>query len=145
MSVELLREAIRRLYAEASDYEKGGDFAKAKAIGILAALDTLKIDSVLNELTTLRNTAEALVAGAWRPIESAPRDGTEVLVWCRDEALIPLVMAYSSREYFEKEYGDPDYMEAGWYTSYSYPEGFAEVTHNPTHWQPLPTPPGAPQ
>ena len=80
----------------------------------------------------------------WMPIESAPKDGTEVLVWDQRCALGPLAMHYTSREYLQREYGDPDYMEAGWYLSYSYPDGFAEVPMEPTHWMPLPLPP-APQ
>jgi hypothetical protein len=77
----------------------------------------------------------------WQPIETAPKDGTEVLVWCPSAALVPLAMHFSSEEYFAREYGDPDYMEAGWYLSYSYPDGLPECTWEPTHWMPLPEPP----
>lgn len=77
----------------------------------------------------------------WRPIETAPRDGAEVLVWCPEEALVPLAMQFSSREYFLREYGDADYMEEGWYLFYSYPDGMHEETCRPTHWKPFNRPP----
>lgn len=77
----------------------------------------------------------------WQPIETAPKDGTEVLVWCSKCALVPIAMSYSSAAYFELEYGDPEYMEEGWYMSWSYPVDPPEVTWQPTHWMPLPPPP----
>lgn len=77
----------------------------------------------------------------WQPIETAPKDGAEVLTWDADWQL-PLMMHFSSKERFERDYGDPNYMEEGWYVSYRYPEpGFAEEPANPTHWMPLPDPP----
>jgi len=77
----------------------------------------------------------------WQPIETAPKDGTEVLCWCPSAAMVPVVMHFSSAEYFEREYGDAEYIEEGWHLSYSYPNGLAECTWEPTHWMPLPEPP----
>ena len=73
----------------------------------------------------------------WQPEETAPKDGTEVLVWVKGE-IIPMVMRYSSEEYFAKAYGDAQYMDAGWYLSYAYPDGLPECTWEVTHWMPLP-------
>ena len=78
----------------------------------------------------------------WQPIETAPRDGTSVLVhsikWSQ-----PTMMYFSSKEYFEKEYGDPDYMYEGWYISHGMVfDQPNEYTYDPTHWMPLPKPPG---
>ena len=78
--------------------------------------------------------------GEWQPIETAPKDQTEVLVWVRGE-IIPLVMAFFSREYYAREYGDAEYMEDGWRLSYGYPGHLPESTWEPTHWMPLPEPP----
>ncbi len=55
----------------------------------------------------------------WQPIETAPRDGTPLLVWDGD---VPII-AYWHR--------------AAWRYS---PKGY---TCHPTHWMPLPPPPGA--
>jgi hypothetical protein len=80
----------------------------------------------------------------WKPIETAPRDRTDVLVHS-PKWLVPMVMNYASWEYFAREYGNPEYMEAGWYlthaTDFDQPD---EYTREPTHWQPLPPPPTSP-
>ena len=65
----------------------------------------------------------------WQPIETAPKDGTEVLV-----------------------YGDGQGMSVAWWeTKYIWVRPGAWVsdfgrsdthTHEPSHWMPLPPPPG---
>lgn len=77
----------------------------------------------------------------WQPIETAPKDGTEILVYVRGDSLFPTAAAYKSARYFDKEYGDPDYMEEGWYWAFGYPSDFHEGTIEPTHWMPMPEPP----
>jgi hypothetical protein len=59
----------------------------------------------------------------WQPIETAPRDGTPILLWAhmdwRDE-LIPVTGWYAR--------GSGEWVcHADWF--------------NPTHWMPLPVPP----
>lgn len=78
----------------------------------------------------------------WRPIAEAPRDGTDVFVYVRGDSLYPTAAHYSSREYFEKEYGDPEYMEEGWYWSFGYPSDFHEEVIEPTYFRPIDAPPG---
>lgn len=65
----------------------------------------------------------------WQPIETAPRDGTELLLWYPDE-------------------DDPQesFIEVGWYNND--PEATKEYRGwliisgiEATHWQPLPDPP----
>lgn len=73
----------------------------------------------------------------WQPIETAPKDGTHILVcsarkpygayWTFDQAP-PTVVHY---------FNDPD--EPGFYTSVN--ELAPEHPFNPTHWQALPVPP----
>lgn len=70
--------------------------------------------------------------GAWRPIETAPRDGTEVLV-CR-------VYEHGHAEYaVAHNYGDGN----GWRDMGDL--GWAGMIHDednqPSHWMPLPAPP----
>ena len=71
--------------------------------------------------------------GAWQPIETAPRDGTEVLV-CRvyeDLCRVEYAVAHN--------YGDGN----GWRDMGDL--GWAGMTgdddNQPTHWMPLPAPP----
>ena len=78
----------------------------------------------------------------WKPIESAPKDGTEVFLYVPGESLYPTAGRYDTPEHFEREYGDRDYAEEGWRWSYGYPTDFHEEVIRPTHWMPLPTPPG---
>jgi hypothetical protein len=67
--------------------------------------------------------AQGLVdAGEWLPIETAPKDGTDILLWC------PLPGS---------EYSVVGKLCDGWWQS-SY-EG--EDVFNPSHWMPLPAPP----
>lgn len=84
---------------------------------------------------------EAPLPGGWRDIETAPRDGTKVLVYVPGASLYPTAAQYDTRAYFEREYGNPDYMEEGWRWSFGYPADFHEETIQPTHWMPLPEPP----
>lgn len=59
----------------------------------------------------------------WRPIETAPKDGTDILIWSRAGREIGKYLA--GREAW-LGHGDNG---SGWRT--------------PTHWQPLPEPPDA--
>ena len=61
------------------------------------------------------------MVGEWRPIETAPKDGSEVLV---NATGIGLVVVYWSDD------------ESQWGTGLGYLNGEA-----PTHWMPLPLPP----
>lgn len=68
--------------------------------------------------------------GAWQPIETAPRDGTWVLLtggsiaygWCEDDKP---PMAVGQRA--------GDCWQFAWYDS-----GYYGKYENPTHWMPLP-------
>lgn len=99
----------------------------------------------------------------WMPIETAPKDGTLIIGFCNHEAdeyrlgggtkltnYGCACEAYGHVEdgqhiiYWERETTDGSWEE-GYYTSPGYwaAEGFdGECCANPTHWQPLPPPPG---
>ena len=80
----------------------------------------------------------------WQPIETAPKDGSQVLVWC-DEGI--------DFGYYSK--GEPDGVDsmghdAGWWGIHQpidpgrhmgNPEYFREAENQPWAWMPLPEPP----
>ena len=64
----------------------------------------------------------------WQPIETAPKDGTEVLVWSEHGGV-------------ESAYWEAGcYGHSGW-TIYQIRTEIAEPDFPPTHWMPLPEPP----
>ena len=66
----------------------------------------------------------------WQPIETAPRDGTLILVCTRGYQRIRSMMTTFWSEASAKRFG----AKFGWYH-----EGDGAIT--PTHWMPLPAPP----
>ena len=91
----------------------------------------------------------------WQPIETAPRDGTAVLVWVpgaregaegawgRHGKNTPSVAVakyddYKWRPEEERWTGDIVEFESGWESTGSYN---VTVALKPTHWMPLPEPP----
>lgn len=83
---------------------------------------------------------EKLAERKWKPIETAPRDHTTVHV-ISTKWLEPVPAYFVSRDYLEREYGDANYMDAGWYPSNEFLFDLPEVRLDPTHWMPLPEPP----
>ena len=82
-------------------------------------------------------------AAEWLPIESAPKDGTEILAFCPDRGIRETRMGLygpGSIGYHRWEQGEGP-RNYGW--------DWIEVVHNsghtwkPTHWMPLPSPPDA--
>lgn len=66
--------------------------------------------------------------GGWQTIDTAPLDGTSVLLSCDGTV-------------FEGEY----HADAnGWWLANSDPTDYWDGQVFPTHWMPLPLPPGAP-
>jgi hypothetical protein len=82
----------------------------------------------------------------WQPIETAPKDGTTVLLWqpakvsawCKEGGYLHL-----SRWYVHYENGAPSkYREPEWYQN-DMSGGFGGYCGplTPTHWMPMPPPP----
>lgn len=65
----------------------------------------------------------------WQPIETAPRDGSRVLVWSKHYIWNGVYTAYWGRN--------------GELNPFSWIGGHCRVSHidHPTHWMPLPEPP----
>jgi len=78
--------------------------------------------------TTLSEAVASARAEGWQPIETAPKDETEVLLWCGPREMQLGVWQAS-----------PSVEGGGWWMT------TAECsTIYPTHWQPLPAPPTTP-
>lgn len=74
-------------------------------------------------------------ANVWQPIETAPKDGTSILA-VRDD-LLPCVVEWISYDGKSKWCVDPEtFMEEEHFHEY-----FVGTHYDPTHWQPLPSPP----
>ncbi len=124
---------------QTDDHYVRGEEANANAHFIVAAVNshatlTAERDAALSELEKLRAEAE------WRPIESAPKDGTP----------ISITTPYS--------FGDDGKMHGGvpvvavWtvtkiFTGWALPDlsgAYGYLTSAATHWLPLPSPPKDP-
>ena len=81
----------------------------------------------------------------WQPIETAPKDGTEILLYNEDGNI-------ESGNWVEAEPDGTDCMgsDAGWMSfsgftfpgrSFGNPDYFTKQQAPPTHWMPLPEPP----
>ena len=107
---------------------------------------------------------------SWQPIETAPRDGTDVLVWFDHDADpyqdphnpehltdyavwadfgnyltgkgVTIAQWFPEQWEAEDEYGSGYWLPAAWFSRHS---DDYEIACNPTHWQPLPEPPEAAQ
>lgn len=75
-------------------------------------------------------------ATQWQPIETAPKDGTDIITY-RDSATVPIV-----RGAFWLDSDEHTKTPKGWYHSRN-SVGFylLEDINAPTHWMPLPQPP----
>lgn len=80
-----------------------------------------------NALATLRARLsakpEATEQGAWKPIETAEKDGRHRLVWCPENRNTYLVFWWDGAWRHAGNYNNPDLHE------------------KPTHWRPVPVPP----
>lgn len=72
---------------------------------------------------------------SWQPIETAPKDGSDIYVWPQKTRTF---WADLESDIVRKK-SHPDHR---WVDSWSeYWEAFEVLTTKPTHWMPLPEPP----
>ena len=134
------RQRVAKLEAEVLEQARLNGIGAERELALMAQVSRLEA-----ELDQLRAELEKV---RWQPVETAPKDGIEVFVYVAGDSVFPTAASYKSSAYFEKEYGDPEYMAEGWYWSFGYPSDFHEDVISPTHWMPLPaapTPPNADQ
>lgn len=88
---------------------------------------------VMDETINILHSQGHLNQG-WRDIESAPKDGTEVLVYCPTMLDSGVCWAY----YYKYKFQENNEIESieGFYMGKDF--GWCD---NPTHWMPLPQPP----
>ncbi len=80
----------------------------------------------------------------WRPIEAAPKDGTEVLVWRKDCG--PFIASYTSPDAMPLTQDEIVAMDEeslfapDWFSQWPQSQRM-DGSETPTHWKPLPPPP----
>lgn len=84
----------------------------------------------------------------WQPIDTAPKDGRELLAW-REDAGVMLIRWTSPIEFMTTDEleaqssDDNDWMDKeDWFCSDFICGVRLEGSEVPTHWMPLPAPPG---
>lgn len=70
---------------------------------------------------------------SWQPIETAPKNATDVLVLLHDSVGLPYVMV---AHWAEDLSGSEQPPFRGWFYNTGY--GFSEVPKKPKRWHPLP-------
>lgn len=74
----------------------------------------------------------------WQKIETAPKDGTMILLWCAPASMV------IGRWEREASFGDGREDAPGWQVFNCEEDpwySWAWQADTPTHWQPLPSPP----
>lgn len=119
--VSQLVGALNRLYVAAPTGLECNSFHHSKGEFHSHSEPCKPAAEYVEALAQARAALTAAKAGGWLPIETAPKDGTRILVW-RKHATRPLIARYQKDfEWFEDEDGVHLY--------------------NLIYWQPLPNPP----
>lgn len=106
----------------------------ARALRLLAAIEAgewkvVPVEPTVNSDKQALRKIEGLREDDWRPIETAPKDGTRILMYQRE----------AGGEYGKIEY--EDYYFVGWFDKYWYCCEYSAFEREPTHWMPLPEQP----
>jgi len=112
--------------------QAGAAEMRATASAMAGGWGALKVSHAIGELPLPPAAEAASPAAGWRPIETAPRDGTHILAkGVRGEASPPTTVHWFGPADL------PGLRAGGWYISVQQDEG---PKVHPTHWMPLPAP-----
>lgn len=95
-----------------------------------------------------RRFEHCAIPSPWQPIETAPKDGTEIILFCpQGDGTTGSTFRLTSGSWFIPPLlgtvSDPEVDEQEPPAWLSWDGGFSEETMMPTHWMPLPEPPSA--
>lgn len=99
------------------------------------------IETALAKASKILSLPGIAAGEGWRPIETAPKDGTDVLIWNAE--------GHEIAQWYPKEEDGSDQPghDEGWIGTYAFPGRSwglrlrSEPQGQPTHWMPLPQPP----
>jgi hypothetical protein len=112
-----------RFYRNGVLVEKVKDFRSSWHVGRVSKMPSVEHGQRLAKRWFLEQQASA-TPPAWRPIETAPRDGDEILAWCPDIGIRVL-----------------HWFEGFWYLA----DAYDAEKYNPTHWLSLSALPAVPR
>jgi hypothetical protein len=141
--VERIEGLEAQVKSIADDYLELKRLRKGEALHHLGETKRIaELKSLLNyrdEVIDRKNdTIEELEAKQeWQPIETAPKDGTWILLYCSQQKV-----AISGMWHVEPDLFTPDVHEPGWSDWVSDNDYIMwDSGYSPTHWMPLPEPP----
>lgn len=81
------------------------------------------------------NTVNLYVTGEWQPIETAPMDGTEILLY---KDIAPVSIVRNGRWVKKYDWSNQDEeMEGWWCYTNSVSQEMLDGVYSPTHWMPF--------
>ena len=94
----------------------------------------------IKALPALTRLLEREKARQWQPIETAPKDGTRIIVCAMKDVSAYLERENSKLGYWGRKVIGPFVFQVYWSGNYWQADGFA-IALDPQHWMPLPEPP----
>lgn len=92
-------------------------------------------NAAIAERRGMRAAIEAALAVSWQPIETAPKNGDEIILGC----------SRGKERWSESGFwhdGSENYWKSsGWYSEMDRGNLLTATRSNPTHWMPFPEPP----
>jgi hypothetical protein len=123
------QELVARLmqHVEATMCDADVDFPAGHRAGARVSYDSDSLQTYFeSELAdALAREAALRESMEWQLIETAPKDGREILVW--SEGYVSCYLAICDK--------------TGWWTPDYKPQEWTELINSPTHWMPLPAAP----
>ena len=142
--VEEALEKVRNVCAAKNIPPEEMNSGVCKAHGCLPCDgDGCSLVLVYQALTTLRELENKVLVDGWQPMNTAPKDGTEILVW-RDDSGSFIARHTDGYGVIPEHEQDEEWCteetlehEGWWSDAYGWQEG----PETPTHWMPIPTGP----